>query len=132
MPEVAYTTDVDRSLPPLRGWREGLRVMIDNLLVNATTHGRPASGRSCVHVEVARVDGGIRLAVGDNGPGIAGEERSAVLERFHRGRSAVGTGSGLGLALVRQQAELHSGALAVGQSALGGAEIEITLPLGLA
>ncbi len=65
------------------------------------------------------------VAVDDSGPGIAASERGAVFERFVRGRqaSAWAEGSGLGLAIVREIAELHGATVAIGDSALGGAQI---------
>ena len=50
----------------------------------------------------------LTLTVDDDGPGLADADRERVFERFERADGA-GDGSGLGLALVRQQAELHDG-----------------------
>jgi two-component system sensor histidine kinase PrrB len=69
------------------------------------------------------------LAVEDGGAGIAPEERERVLERFARGSGARAAGSGLGLALVAQQAELHGGRVVIGDASDGGARIEVRVPL---
>jgi two-component system sensor histidine kinase TctE len=60
------------------------------------------------------------LSVEDTGPGIPEDERTLVLERFHRGRNATQTqGSGLGLSIVREIAQTH-GAVLVIESGHGG------------
>jgi two-component system, OmpR family, sensor histidine kinase PrrB len=50
-----------------------------------------------------------------------------VQERFARGASARGPGSGLGLALVAQQAALHGGVLEIQDAPAGGARLRLTL-----
>ena len=49
------------------------------------------------------------ITVDDNGRGLPAEEHNNVLGRFARGSTAASGGSGLGLALVAQQAALHGG-----------------------
>jgi len=56
------------------------------------------------------------------------QERAAVFERFSRGSTASRSGSGLGLALVAQQAELHGGTASLEGSPLGGARLLLRLP----
>lgn len=69
----------------------------------------------------------IRIAVRDNGPGIAAEERSKIFEPFYTTKTK---GTGLGLAIVRRIIEAHGGEIAVGESSGAGAEIVILLPRG--
>jgi two-component system sensor histidine kinase TctE len=93
---------------------------LSNLIDNAMRY-TPPGGQ--VQVEVA--DDPPRLTVADSGPGIAEDEREAVLERFTRGRNARGDGSGLGLAIVRDIAAMHGAQLRLGDSAWGGASVSI-------
>ena len=51
-----------------------------------------------------------------------------MFERFSRGSTASHSGSGLGLALVAQQAELHGGTASLEASPLGGARLLLRLP----
>ncbi|MBA2637660.1 MAG: HAMP domain-containing histidine kinase, partial [Solirubrobacterales bacterium] len=81
-----------------------------------------------VDVTVGPQDGGARLVVDDEGPGIPVAERERVFDRFSRGTAALGDGSGLGLAIVAQQAALHGGAVLVTDAPLGGARVTLTLP----
>lgn len=108
------------------GWPDGLRLLIENLLDNAVRHGR-ADGR--VDVTLAVDDRTVRLTVDDDGPGIPLAERSRVFDRFARGAGAREPGSGLGLALVAQQAALHGGSAVIEDSPAGGARATIRLAL---
>jgi two-component system sensor histidine kinase PrrB len=56
------------------------------------------------------------------------DERAPVFARFRRGRSAASAGSGLGLALVAQQAALHRGRTFLADSPLGGIRAVLELP----
>ncbi|MFI0943508.1 sensor histidine kinase [Streptomyces sp. NPDC021020] len=100
---------VDAPAPcPVQGWPPGLRSAVDNLLRNAVLHG---AGR--VEAALTRAPDGaaVRLTVADHGPGVPPDARSGVFARFRRRPGS--PGSGLGLALVGQQAALHGGAAAV-------------------
>jgi hypothetical protein len=84
--------------------------------------------------------GGLRLArrnqlrrrcgitVDDDGAGVPDEERAGVFERFSRGSTASRSGSGLGLTLVAQQAELHGGTAALEAGPSRGARLILRLP----
>lgn len=100
----------------VRGWAEGLRLIAGNLLDNAARHGEPP-----ITVELALDGATAVLTVADGGPGVPAGEREAVFARFRRRPGS--PGSGLGLTLVRQQAELHGGAATV-----AGPRFEIRLP----
>lgn len=106
------------------GWPEGLRVIVDNLLENALRHGRPDGS---VNVWASMARGLVRLSVDDDGPGIPAEERARVFERFTRGSGAGAPGSGLGLALVAQQAVLHGGNVVIADSPAGGTRVTVHL-----
>ena len=71
---------------------------------------------------------GVEITIDDNGTGVPEEERAAVFKRFTRGSTASRSGSGLGLALVAQQAELHGGTASLKASPLGGARLLLRLP----
>jgi signal transduction histidine kinase len=98
------------------GWPGGLRLAVDNLVRNAVTHGRA----NRVVLAAYRRDGHIEIIVDDNGQGLPADEHRNVLGRFARGSNAAPGGSGLGLALVAQQATLHDGTIELSNSPLGG------------
>ena len=108
----------------IQGWPEGLRVLLDNLLENAALH---AGESARVEVSLDAESNEATLTVDDNGPGIPLNDRVRLFERFERGVTPTPRGSGLGLALVRQQAQLHGGDAHIEDSPLGGARLRITL-----
>jgi two-component system, OmpR family, sensor histidine kinase PrrB len=121
--------DLNVSLLPsptvlMLGLPVGLRLVIDNAIANAVKHG----GATRVQLSAVSSRAGVEIAVDDDGTGVPPEERAAVFERFSRGSTASRSGSGLGLALVAQQAELHSGTAALEASPLGGARLLLRLP----
>lgn len=113
----------------IRGWADGIRIMVDNLIGNALLHGRSPDGSARLSVVVESTATDVRLVFDDAGPGIPTDEREAVTRRFHRGQTAhPSEGTGLGLALVAQQTEIHKGTLDIGSSPHGGARLTVTLP----
>lgn len=105
------------------GLPTGLRLVIDNAIANAVKHG----GASEIRLNVSSSSEGVEIAIDDNGTGVPEGERNAVFERFSRGSTASRSGSGLGLALVAQQAELHGGAASLQASPLGGTRLLVRL-----
>ena len=105
------------------GLPTGLRLVIDNAIANAVKHG----GASEIRLNVNSSGEGVEIAIDDNGTGVPEDERNAVFERFSRGSTASRSGSGLGLALVAQQAELHGGAASLHASPLGGTRLLVRL-----
>ena len=101
----------------------GLRLVIDNAIANAVKHGAATE----VQLSVSSSADGVQITIDDNGSGVPEEERAAVFERFSRGSTASRSGSGLGLALVAQQAELHGGTASLCASPLGGARLVLDL-----
>ncbi|MGX9790375.1 sensor histidine kinase [Mycobacterium sp. MMS18-G62] len=106
------------------GMPAGLRLVIDNAVANAIKHG----GATEIMLSAVSSSHGVEIAVDDNGSGVPEGERAEVFERFSRGSTAARSGSGLGLALVAQQAELHSGTASLDASPLGGARLLLRLP----
>jgi signal transduction histidine kinase len=100
---IATRTEVPMDLEPavVRGDRRRLDRVLTNLLDNAERHAGGA-----VLVAVRRRGSTVRLEVEDAGPGVPPELREQIFERFARGVMAGSrgddTGSGLGLALVRE------------------------------
>lgn len=106
------------------GLPAGLRLAVDNAIANAVKHG----GATHVRLSAVSSRAGVEIAVDDNGVGLPEEERELVFERFSRGSTASHSGSGLGLALVAQQAQLHGGTATLETSPLGGVRLMLRLP----
>jgi two-component system sensor histidine kinase PrrB len=121
--------DLDVSLVPeptviIVGLPAGLRLAVDNAIANAVKHG----GARRIQLSAVTSRAGVEIAIDDDGVGIPKEEREVVFDRFSRGSTASHSGSGLGLALVAQQAELHGGTASLEDSPLGGARLMLRLP----
>jgi signal transduction histidine kinase len=106
------------------GLPAGLRLVIDNAITNAVKHG----GATEIRLSAESSGEGVEIIVDDNGAGVPEEERARIFERFSRGSTAARSGSGLGLALVAQQADLHGGTAAMEASPMGGARLVLRLP----
>ncbi len=96
---------------------------VHNLVSNATKFS-PAG--TAIEVEV---DGGT-IEVRDRGVGIPAGERDRVFDRFYRATAARSQpGSGLGLSIVRQIAEMHGGTIELLERDGGGTVARLRLPL---
>jgi PAS domain S-box-containing protein len=101
--------------------------IVDNLLANAVKHTPPATP---IRVRVSGEEGGVLLAVDDQGPGVPERERETIFEIFNRGTAAPSqvSGAGIGLSLVAQFTGLHGGRAWVERNADGGASFCVLLP----
>ena len=120
---VEVTVEADEDVGTIWAWPGGLRLAVDNLVRNAVAHG-PATR---ILLSARRLGRSLTITVDDNGRGIPAEEHKNVLGRFTRGSTAAPGGSGLGLALVVQQAALHGGSIELSDSPLGGLRATLTV-----
>ena len=117
-----------------------LEEILSNLLANALRF-TPAGGRVTLHVgglpaTAAAPAGLVEFAVTDTGPGIAPEQLPHLFGRFYQaahprpteGAALPHTGTGLGLALVRELAELHGGTASVASVVGEGSTFRVRLP----
>ena len=106
----------------VRTERQDLDEMLGNLLDNACKWARTR-----VVLESARRNGAIVMTVDDDGPGIDQTMLEAVLQRGVRADEA-SPGTGFGLAIVRDLAELYGGSIALERTAAGGLRAVLQLP----
>ena len=105
-----------------------LRQAFSNLLRNAVEACTGASVMPRVLIE-SSVDPALKLSrirFDDNGPGIDPSQRDRVFQPFFTSKR---NGTGLGLALVQKIIVFHNGRVDIGESSLGGASLQITLPV---
>jgi two-component system sensor histidine kinase MprB len=119
-PDKRFSTDLEPCL--VRGMPARLDRAVGNLLDNAAKWSPPEQV-----IEVSVREG--ELTVRDHGPGIADTDLPFVFDRFYRASSARGMpGSGLGLSIVRQVAELHGGEVLAERAEDGGACLRLRVP----
>lgn len=131
-PAQAVGTTIDASgvvravavADPLR-----IRQVLDNLLSNAVKYGRPG-GR--IEVECGIDRGAVRIAVGDDGPGIPAHELPRIFDRFYRSTRVRGGsthGNGIGLSISRDIVRAHAGEIAVESREGEGTRFVVRLPV---
>jgi len=105
-----------------------LRQAFSNLLRNAleACAGGGQPPRIVIHSEIDVPQRVSRIAVNDNGPGIAPALRERIFRPFFTSKRS---GTGLGLALVQKIIVFHNGRIVAGTSPFGGASLQITLPV---
>ena len=119
--------DIGVSLPdePVRVAVDGQLAerMLQPLLDNATRYGH------VVNVSVVRGNTVASIAIDDDGPGVAGDERDMIFEPGARGSASAGhDGAGLGLALAQRLARSAGGAI-IAEPNEGGGRFTLKLPL---
>ena len=113
---------MDESLA-FRGEEQDLQEMLGNLIDNAC---KWAASR--IEVQVGTRSGELSVSIDDDGQGIAGSKRDAVLERGVRADERI-AGTGLGLAIVEDLARMYGGKLTLEKSRLGGLHASLILPV---
>lgn len=104
-----------------------LREMIKNLVDNAIKY-TPSGGSVTARTRVA---GTIIFEMEDSGIGIPESDREMVFERFYRVLGSGEDGSGLGLPIVREIAELHRASVSLNRNPAGqGTIAQVVFPKG--
>jgi len=118
----------------VRGDKDRLRQVVDNLLANVRTH-TPEGTTTTVRVSEAGEEA--EIEVRDTGPGMPAGEAGRVFERFYRADQArvrgrtgggAGTGSGLGLSIVSAIVAAHGGSVAASSAPGQGMTVTVRLP----
>ncbi len=126
---VTIDLNMGQSLPVVLADEDQLTQVVINLMLNAeqafeSDHTTP---RLCISTAFNTNENRVVLRVSDNGPGIPEELKVRIFEPFFTTK-AVNEGTGVGLALSHRIASSHNGDLRLGDSELGGASFELTLP----
>jgi len=104
---------------------------LTQILLNLLSNSVKFTDEGFVSLEVEREPGYVKFTVTDSGPGISESERERVFEAFHQVRTrsdAKPTGTGLGLTISREMAQMLDGSLTLDGPAAGGASFALRLP----
>jgi signal transduction histidine kinase len=127
--DIAIAVDIPEHAR-FRGEEQDLEEMIGNLVDNAC---KWAQARVAIEVVAGAVSGDdgprVRVIVDDDGPGLSPAERGQVALRGRRLDESK-PGSGLGLSIVVELADLYGGVLTLGTAPIGGLRAELALPAG--
>jgi signal transduction histidine kinase len=130
---VVFTLPDDTPMPLLYGNHKLIIRCVINLLTNAVKYinydGKTA--RNQIHVSLHMIDDRVAVQVEDNGRGIPAKDIDHLFERFYRvdnsGSREVG-GSGIGLAIAKEIADMHDGVISVSSVFGNGATFTLSLP----
>lgn len=104
-----------------------LREAFKNLIDNALRHGGSEDGH--IDVTLDQHEGGWRITVADQGPGIPPALANTAFERFARGPNPRTPGAGLGLSIIKRVVDIHQGKLSLSNRVGGGLSAVIELPM---
>jgi signal transduction histidine kinase len=105
-----------------------LKRVLENILSNAYKF-TPSGGTVALGLKAEK--GSVLFYVSDTGPGIPGDQRAAVFEKYKQLENAGGErqGFGLGLAISKKIVELHKGTIRVEAGSSGGSKFVFALPV---
>jgi two-component system sensor kinase FixL len=118
----AVNIDVTGSPTPIHGDAELLKIVLQNLLLNAA---QAAQGRGQIHVALTSTDRLCRIAIADSGPGIPQHVQDKLFTPFFTTKAR---GTGLGLSTARRFLDAHGGTISVDCPSSGGTTVTIELP----
>ena len=132
---VIFTMPEEGAYPLLYGNSKLIIRTIVNLLTNAIKYisfeGKTVPNQ--VHISISVIDDRVAVQVDDNGRGIPAKDIEHLFERFYRvdnsGNREVG-GSGIGLAIAKEIADMHDGVISVTSTFGHGATFVFSLPTG--
>ena len=128
---ISIQKSISENISPLLADELRVRQMLLNLLSNAIKFSHE---NGTIGLDVTAQDGYVNLVVWDEGIGIPADKQSLLFQPFQQLDSSLSRrheGTGLGLALTRQLAELHGGTVDFQSEAGKGSRFTIRLPLQL-
>jgi len=125
---IRLTLEADAAAPAVVADADLLSRAVENLVSNAIKYSPDGTE---VKVRAARDGEGVAIAVTDRGYGIPEADLPRIFEKFYRVprvEDAGVPGTGLGLALVREIAELHGGSVTVESRVNEGSTFTLRIP----
>ena len=112
-------------------WVDGnpalLSRLLSNLISNAYRYGKDDGH---IKVRLKKSQDEVTLSVSDDGIGISREDKEKIFRRFYQADSSrTGSGTGLGLSMVKEIASFHGGSMSVESEPGKGSEFTFHLPV---
>ena len=130
--DVAIVFEELNGVPPMRTDGAKLNQILRNYVVN----GLKYTARGEVRVSAVALEGAVRFAVADTGPGLTTSDQARVFDEFvqleQTGPVAALRGSGLGLPICRRLATLLGGEVGVISELGRGSTFTATIPVAFA
>jgi len=126
-----FNLNVDLAHSSYKTDRSALRIVLDNLLENATKYSKEDKP---VDIELVARHSQLSLSVTDQGLGISDHEKSKVLDRFYRSNDEhvrTQKGTGLGLYIVKRLVEELKGTVDIENNQPRGTIVHINIPTGV-
>lgn len=129
--DIAFACDIDADVPLVTADFEKLRHVLENLCGNAVKF-TPEGGT--VHLAISHHPecGQVWLRVADTGIGIAKKDQRRIFDRFVQADSSASrsyNGTGLGLSLAKEYAEMHGGTISVESEPGRGSVFTVRIPV---
>lgn len=129
-PQGELTCLFENDLPQLFADRQGIEIIISNLLENSFKYNFSSSKKT--RFEVSKKGDFLDIKISDNGSGIKDSDKKKVFEKFYRSgneetRKAKGTG--LGLYIVNEIVKSHGGRIVLKDNQPNGSIFNILLPI---
>lgn len=119
------TVEIDH---PVSVDKTRLSIILNNLLANAVKYHDLRKETKWINVRVSNSNGTVKVAVSDNGSGIAAEHQQKIFDMFYRG-TIQSNGSGLGLYIVKEAVEKMNGTISVESQPGVGSSFLVTIPV---
>ncbi|MDF1573132.1 MAG: tetratricopeptide repeat protein [Bacteroidales bacterium] len=107
--------------------QEKLEMVVNNLLLNAFRF-EPPDGQVILEVKKHAHTSAVSISVKNKGSFIPDEQLAHIFDRYYSGADSSSTGTGIGLALLRELVELSGGSIQARSFATGGTEFIFVLP----
>ncbi|MCB1093991.1 MAG: response regulator [Verrucomicrobiae bacterium] len=127
--DIDYTTTIAPGLPSVCVDRARIEQILINLVRNAIQATLTCPEQPLIAIDVTHFEGYIQIAISDNGHGINDDDLKKIFEPFFSTKRR-GEGTGLGLTVAKELAELHGGVLQLMPSPSGrGCRALLSLPV---